>query len=293
MQARAALKTLPGVATAQRLASLRSCVPAAKKLRASGLPVAAAYADALRDLHVKLDGDDRTAVDLIEALRARLRTSDAAVAMTDFGAGSNFAPGEGPAKRDASTTVGEITRTTSKPPRWARFLFHVVRNAKPAHAVELGTSMGISGAYQGSALRLNGQDGKLVTIEGSPSSANLAEGHLRGLGLVPDVVSIRTGTFGDVLPGVLEELATVDYVFVDGHHDEDATKEYFAAVKPFLTPGATVVFDDIRWSAGMQRAWRAVQDDPDVSVVLDCRTVGIVAVDPSAKARVAVKVRIG
>ncbi len=132
-----------------------------------------------------------------------------------------------------------------------------------------------------------------MTIEGSPASAALARGHLGELGLAEPLVEVRTGRFDEVLPGVLEDLGEVDYVFVDGHHDEEATKAYFAMVKPRLRAGGTVVFDDIRWSDGMLRAWEAVRQDPDVAVSVDCGGVGLVAVDPGAGGRTDVRVVVG
>jgi predicted O-methyltransferase YrrM len=152
--------------------------------------------------------------------------------------------------------------------------------------------MGISAAYEAAAFQLAGA-GHLVSIEGSPPSAQLAEQHLSGLGLFPAFVSVRTGRFADVLPSLLADTSDLDYVFIDGHHDEAATLSYFADCKPQLIPGATVVFDDIRWSAGMLNAWQQIMDDPDVAVSLDCGNVGIVAVDPGATGRVRASVRIG
>jgi predicted O-methyltransferase YrrM len=299
MRARAIL-SVPGVRPAAglvaRLASRRSAARAADRLAAAGHPVAGAYADALRDLHRPLTDDERATFAPIEALRRRLSSSDAVVEMADFGAGTRRggagAGGAEIAHRERATTVAEITRSTSKPARWARFLFHVVHRTGATTAIELGTSMGISAAYQASALQ-RAAGGRLITIEGSPSSAALAEGHLRGLHLLPGTVTVRAGRFDEALPEVLAELPPVDYVFVDGHHDEHATQAYFAAVKPHLASGATLVFDDIRWSDGMLRAWEAIRADPDVAVALDCGGVGIVCVDPgatgvaSARARVA------
>ncbi|HEX7116836.1 MAG TPA: class I SAM-dependent methyltransferase [Steroidobacter sp.] len=56
----------------------------------------------------------------------------------------------------------------------------------------------------------------------------------------------ESGRFDDVLPGVLSEMGSVDYVFIDGHHEEEATNRYFELVRPYLSDIAVVVFDDIR-----------------------------------------------
>ncbi len=134
----------------RRLRSRPSALRAAARLEAAGHPTARAYAAALRDLHRGPEPSERAAFEAVEALRARLARSTTPVEMEDFGAGTRQGAAETAfAKRVKATTVGELTRSTSKPPRWARFLFHVVRRTGATAAVELGTSMGVSAAYQG------------------------------------------------------------------------------------------------------------------------------------------------
>jgi predicted O-methyltransferase YrrM len=166
-------------------------------------------------------------------------------------------------------TVGERC-LSSKSPLGALLLFRLVRELRPAHALELGTNLGISAAYQAAALALNG-GGELHTIEGAPRLAALARAHLASLGLAAEV---HEGRFSDVLPGLLARTAPLDYVFIDGHHDGPATVGYFAQIHPALGPGALVVFDDIAWSAGMAEAWRTVRADPRVRVAIGLGTMG-------------------
>ncbi|MFL5845910.1 MAG: O-methyltransferase [Solirubrobacteraceae bacterium] len=288
------LSAVPGArAAARALTRAASRRDASRIEPADGAhPAYAQYAQALRDLHAPLAAPDAAAIEAIEALRGRIAASDEPVEMIDFGAGSTLTgAGDAPVRRSAPTTVGELTRSTSKPARWARFLFHVVHRTGARQGLELGTSMGISAAYEAAAFA--GNAGRLLTIEGSPASAALAERHLRELGRLPDVVTIRVGRFDEALPPVLAELTDIDYVFIDGHHDEQATKDYFAQVKPHLAPGATVVFDDIRWTPGMLRAWEAVSADPDVAVAFDCGGVGLVCVAPGHTGRATARVRVG
>jgi predicted O-methyltransferase YrrM len=151
-------------------------------------------------------------------------------------------------------------------------LFKLVRESRPRLCLELGTNMGISAAYQASALRLNG-DGELLTIEGSASRAELARRHLAGLGLTN--VRVTTGRFDDVLPVILDESGPVDFAFIDGHHDEAATRRYFDLIVSAATPSALVVLDDISWSDGMKRAWGALHSDSRVALSVDLRVIGL------------------
>jgi predicted O-methyltransferase YrrM len=234
--------------------------------------VAEALRSALRD---DATPEERGWIARIEQLRAELNASDTPVMRLDYGAGS---PGAGRTAEEmlagveTPDTIGHIARLTSKPPFWGRVLFNLVRHTGPASCVEMGTSMGISAAYQAAALELNGT-GALVTLEGAPAVAELARAHLGRLGL--GRAEVVVGRFRDTLPAVLEARRPVDYVFVDGHHDEHATLGYFERLLPFLADSALLVFDDIAWSDGMRRAWTTLARDPRVTSAVGLGPVGL------------------
>lgn len=223
------------------------------------------------------------AIGPIEQLRAELLESDEPVEMPDFGAGSVHDAGAGEVR---TSTVGSICRGASKPPHAARLLYEILAQFKPATALELGAAVGISAAYESAALA--GHGGRLVTLEGAPALAAIARRTLDRLGA--DNVEIVEGKFSDTLPGVLDRVGPIGYAFIDGHHDEQATQEYFAAIRPHLATPAVVVLDDIGWSAGMTRAWQAVRRDPAVRVSVSLGTMGVCIVGDEAIPRQAVNV---
>lgn len=92
-----------------------------------------------------------------------------------------------------------------------------------------------------------------------------------------------TGRFQDTLPGALRELGRVDMAFVDGHHDEHATAAYFQQIVPHVPAGGVLVFDDIEWSEGMRRAWRAVRSDRRVRVAITLDEMGFCVVGTARK----------
>jgi predicted O-methyltransferase YrrM len=146
----------------------------------------------------------------------------------------------------------------------------------------MGTAVGISAAYQAAALSLNGH-GTLVTLEGASTLADIATENFRLLGL--DTVELVVGRFQDTLPDVLTKRRPVDYVFVDGHHDEQATLAYFEQILPFLKETALLVFDDIGWSEGMKRAWNTITKDKRLSLAVDLGPVGVCVIDSSVVGR--------
>ena len=130
--------------------------------------------------------------------------------------------------------------------------FKLVAEFKPLKSIELGTCLGISGAYHASAQMLN-ESGSLTTLEGAQSLASLAEKNLPQLG--SDNTRVVSGRFQDNSDKVLTENKPIDYVFIDGHHDEQATIAYFEKFMPYLSKNSMLVFDDISWSDGMRHAW--------------------------------------
>lgn len=221
-----------------------------------------------------LSAEERRLLAQIEALRGQLLATDHPVTFTDYGAGSSTATlseAEMAEGRPKTLTVADACGA-SKPRRWALLLFHLVREMRPAVCVELGTCVGISGAYQAAALRLN-SGGRLITMEGAAPLAELATANFATLGL--DNAQVVPGRFQETLDTVLVENAPVDFVFIDGHHDEQATLRYFEQIRPHLSPGAVLLFDDIAWSPGMARAWDTLATSPHVEVALSLGVVGL------------------
>jgi predicted O-methyltransferase YrrM len=151
-------------------------------------------------------------------------------------------------------------------------MFQLVRALRPITSLELGTAVGLSGAYQGAALDLNG-GGRLLTLEGSAGVASLAGRNFQQLNLTR--VEVRDGLFRDTLKPALENLRLVDFSFIDGHHDEKATVTYFEQILPYVPNDRVIVFDDINWSDGMKNAWEALQQHDRVSAAVDVRKLGI------------------
>jgi predicted O-methyltransferase YrrM len=230
--------------------------------------------------------EEKSWIDRIESLRTKMNASTKQFTRTDYGAGHR---GSNPTQRNVGQeemqkgveiedTLGHFSRVVSKRAFWCCLLFKLVRTMHPSSCIEMGTAVGISAAYQAAALRLNGH-GALVTLEGATSLADIAKNNFQQLGL--DAVEVVVGRFQDTLPDVLTKWQPVSYVFVDGHHDEQATLAYFEVILPFLAETALLVFDDIAWSEGMKKAWNTIAHDRRVGVAVDLGPVGLCVIDSS------------
>lgn len=171
-------------------------------------------------------------------------------------------------------TVAQLAANASINRRPALFLYGLIREFAPKRAIEMGSSVGISGAYQATALRHVGS-GSLKVLDGAPDLAAVAAQTYAQLGC--ENVEIAVGPFTETL----EDAARpgVDYIYVDGHHEGRATLEYFERIVPHAR-NAVLVFDDIRWSQGMSDAWRTIAHDERVSFAVNARRLGLAFTGP-------------
>jgi predicted O-methyltransferase YrrM len=243
-------------------------------------PVTSSIALAIRTaLKPTLTPEEKRWIDRIEQLRTELNTSTKPITRKDFGAGdpnSNRTPEEMAAGVEVTDTIGQFSRMASKSPFWDLVLFKLIRAVRPRSCIEMGSAVGISGSYQAAALHLNGQ-GTLITLEGASSIAEIAGNNFKQLGL--NNVEVVVGRFETTLTDVLAKQRPVDYVFIDGHHDEHATVDYLEQILPFCSEKALLVFDDISWSEGMKRAWDVIAKDSRIDLAVTLGPVGLCVID--------------
>lgn len=222
-----------------------------------------------------MSSEERELINVIEARRSSLLSSNQEIAVIDYGAGarSSKRTKEEMDKGVESTALVSNICKASKSPFWATILFKLIRKLKPSSCVELGSCVGISASYQATALNMNGK-GQLLTLEGSPEIAKVAEETLESLKI--QNASVVTGPFNETLKGVLQSAKPIDLFFNDGHHDHEAVIEYLNGALPNLSDEAVIVIDDISWSSGMRKAWTEIEDDKRVTVSIDLQEIGIV-----------------
>jgi predicted O-methyltransferase YrrM len=200
-----------------------------------------------------------TWIQRIEGERAKLLASGAPLAL----------PGEKEGPYDAGMSVRQACQASRR--REDGVALHLlVAELKPERIIELGTNVGISSAYMAAALADAGR-GTLVTLEASPARSQVARRMHQSLGLTQ--VEYVLGLFDQTLESALGE--PVDFAFIDGHHQYEPTLDYFDRIWAKSKEGAVFVFDDIRWSLGMERAWNRLKTDPRLRVVVDLCGFGV------------------
>lgn len=203
----------------------------------------------------------------VESLRKKLFVNTTLLTLEDFGAGG---------KKNVvyERTVSEIAKTSAKPPKYAKLLYRLCKFHKPEYMLELGTSLGISTAYQALGATINNKV-SFTTLEGAEQVAQQAKVNLSTLQL-NDSIKIGVGNFDKTLAEHLKQFTRLDYVFFDGNHQYQPTIDYFKKCLPLVHENTLFVFDDIRWSDEMEKAWEEIKSHPDVSLTIDLFFIGLV-----------------
>lgn len=190
----------------------------------------------------------------LQAYRTSLLHNSETIAITDFGSGSKvFTSNKRPIQQIAKTSGTTLKR--------AQLLYRLMAYFEPKHVLELGTSLGI-GTH---AMALSQPETQIVSIEGCPEISKIADQQLTAFQI--ENVTLKTGRFSEVLPSL--EQSHWDLVFFDGHHDKDATLDYFNRLLPSAHNDTIFIFDDIHWSKGMEAAWELIKKHPHVTVTID------------------------
>jgi predicted O-methyltransferase YrrM len=190
----------------------------------------------------------------------------------DYGAGTKMSHNQ-PMK------VSQIFRNTAISPKYQRLLFRISRWHKPQTCIELGTGLGMATA----ALALGNKTSVIYTIEGDPNIAHVAQQHFNALQLYN--VHLITGKFDEQLPRWLAQHPQIDLAFIDGNHQYQQTVNYYRMLAPHCHNNSMIIFDDIRWSAGMFHAWKEIISDKSVTLSFDLYRLGIVFFRKENKAK--------
>jgi predicted O-methyltransferase YrrM len=199
----------------------------------------------------------------LNEIRMQLLKSNETIIFEDYGAGSNVFRGN---KR----RINEIAKHGITNRKHAELLFRLVNHFQPENILELGTSLGLTTMYLASASKKT----KVFTIEGSKSLVEFAQKQFFENNF--SNIELINGNFNDQLPVVLDKLDKIDFVFIDGNHEKNATIKYFNLLLSKSHEKTIMVFDDIHWSQGMNEAWNEIKKNEKVKISIDLFFMGII-----------------
>lgn len=145
--------------------------------------IARAVSDVVGD---RFSPEEREFFRAADALRSELLSQrDREVTLTDFGAGnpgSEYTPEQMERGVQVTRIVAQICQNGGLPPLWNRMLFKLVRGTERKNGLELGTSLGMSAAFQGRALSFSSPGSTFTTLDGAAPLVAIAQENWRKLG---------------------------------------------------------------------------------------------------------------
>jgi predicted O-methyltransferase YrrM len=149
-----------------------------------------------------------------------------------------------------------------------RFLNLLARILGARRILEVGTLGGYSTIWLARALPA---DGRLVTLEIDPATAEVARSNLARAGL-QDVAEVQVGPAIDLLPGLAGD-SPYDLVFIDA--DKPSNPDYLQWALRLTRPGSVIVVDNV------VRGGAVADDASDDPMVLGTRRMmDMVAAEP-------------
>ena len=196
----------------------------------------------------------------INAIVCQLKKQKQLIEIQDFGA----------KKGVYKKSVATIAKNVIIPDKYGKVLTRVVHYFQPKTIVELGTSLGISSSYMAVAA----PNAAIVSFEGAPAVVAIAKKNHAQLQLKN--IEIVEGDFAITLAERLATISQIDLAYIDANHTYEATMAYFHLLKQKINENSVLIFDDIYWSKGMQKAWQEIQKEEVVTATIDIYKMGFV-----------------
>jgi predicted O-methyltransferase YrrM len=142
----------------------------------------------------------------------------------------------------------------------------LVQQRRPATVVEFGSAFGVSGMYFCAGLEAIAS-GHLYTFEINRDWADIAERNIRS---VSDRFTLTRAAFEDEVAAIVD--APIDLALVDGIHTYDFVTRQFEILKPRMSRGGLIAFDDIDFAkpgTRMHEAWTDVAATDEIVAAVE------------------------
>lgn len=200
---------------------------------------------------------------LVDRYKNQLKKNKQLIEIIDYGAGSKI-------NNTTTKTVSQIASNSSIHKKYGALLFRMVKYYQPKSIIEIGTGLGISTAY----IAVANKHQQFFTLEGNPSLLEINTSNFKNFNF--NNVNSLLGNFNVILPEIIASIQNIDFAFIDGNHQKEATIRYYNLLKSKSNNNSILIFDDIRWSDEMYEAWQEIIQDIDVTLSLDLFRIGIV-----------------
>jgi predicted O-methyltransferase YrrM len=209
------------------------------------------------------DSSSKPEYALLKKYRNELVQNKNSIEVTDFGAGSKVF-------KSNQREISKIAQTAGITKKRAELLFRITQYFQPNSILEIGTSLGLAT----SALSLGNPKASIITLEGCPETARIAQENFQKFEL--QNIQLLETEFSTYLRNQQPTTDNNQLIYFDGNHSKEATLNYFELLFPTITNETVWIFDDIHWSTDMTEAWEAIKKHPKVKVTIDTFQWGFV-----------------
>jgi predicted O-methyltransferase YrrM len=154
-------------------------------------------------------------------------------------------------------------------PKQGALLFRLTNYFQSKSILQIGASMGLSTLY----LTSYKQGVRCVALEKRPEYAAVAGWVYEKAARTP--IDLRIGDYHAILPGILEEMQTVDFIFFNTSRETSNASLFHTCVE-YAQSDTVFVFDGIKNNCSMRKFWEMICAHPEVTVTLDLYSMGIV-----------------
>ena len=205
------------------------------------------------------DKGNKKAYQKIADYRKELFKNKETIKVEDFGKGSRVFKSD-------ERQISAIAKNAGISWKRSKLLYRLCTYLNSKQSIELGTSVGLATA----SLATN-TNNNVLSIEACANTAAIAKKYLQKHALKN--VEIQVHKFEEILPKLQQKY---DLAYIDGNHSYEATIKNFELLLPLTHNNSIFIFDDIYWSQEMQKAWKEIQQHPEVMVTIDTFYWGLV-----------------
>ncbi len=162
-----------------------------------------------------------------------------------------------------------IVKNALPTPRVVQLLARLSAHFEPANMVVIGDCMGIATAYLAKACPAS----HLYAIE-EGQTALLAEETFEQLQL--SNINLSVGEPNSTLARLLNDLGTLDLLFINGHHDYEANMCYLSEALNYVNDHSVIIYVDIYWNDDMKKTWETIKAHPKVNLTIDLFYMGLI-----------------
>ena len=173
--------------------------------------------------------------------------------------------------------VKDICEKAASSKNWCKLVYALVKQSASSSVFEVGTNLGVSGTYILNALKENPKR-NFISLEGLPQLCKISINEFKKVD-PEEKFKVWQGLYDDTFDKSIAGLKKIDCCFIDGNHQYAPTLEYFEKLEPLIIDKGIIIFDDINWSKGMQKAWKQIQKSDKLNFTIDLYEIGIAIID--------------